>query len=72
MDASLLPRSICGVLADKTRLQFYVQPVCHHTLNRACATLEERTSPFCTLVDIDVSALYGLTHVPFLELTLVR
>src|SRR6218665_2512678 len=34
--------------------------------------LEERTNPFDTLVDVAVSALYGLTHVPLLELALAR
>ncbi len=27
MDASLLPRSICRVLTNKNRLQFYIRPV---------------------------------------------
>src|SRR6218665_506891 len=34
--------------------------------------LEERTNPFDTLVDVAVSPLYGLTHVPLLELALAR
>jgi hypothetical protein len=46
MDASLLPRSICGVLTNKNRLQFYIRPVVQENLLALMESADPRLISF--------------------------